>query len=373
VRFIVEREHILSALAFVTKYAAKDNNGIPVLANVRLVAAAGAVTVTATDIERAASDTFKAEVGEEGSACVPARLLLGAVKGANGADVFFDAGDRQATVKAGKSQIKMPILPAGDFPPMPMLDTDAAHNFMLAAGTLARLKKEVSFAVEEKGGRFFLTGTSWRVAGDNLEFCATNGKKFSLLSIPTPRDAVGTPDIIVPEFDMPAWDDGEVEVSIDTAFTRFTLGNQVVASKLIEGTFPDYRQFIPINRTSLLFDRAELLAAINRMALVAEVREHSILLVGRDGVASISAQTAVGEAIDTIAYHGEDFQAAVMHSVASDVLSSFDCETIEWRWGDHTAGITMHIPESTERLAFVMPYRDRRLIDHIPAVAEAAE
>jgi DNA polymerase-3 subunit beta len=355
VRFIVEREHILSALAFVTKYAAKDNNGIPVLANVRLVAAAGAVTVTSTDIERAASDTFKAEVGEEGSACVPARLLLGAVKGANGADVFFDAGDRQATVKAGKSQIKMPILPAGDFPPMPMLDTDAAHNFMLAAGTLARLKKEVSFAVEEKGGRFFLTGTSWRIAGDNLEFCATNGKKFSLLSISTPRDAVGTPDIIVPEFDMPAWDDGEV------------------ASKLIEGTFPDYRQFIPINHTSLLFDRAELLAAINRMALVAEVREHSILLVGRDGVASISAQTAVGEASDTIAYHGEDFQAAVMHSVASDVLSSFDCETIEWRWGDHTAGITMHIPESTERLAFVMPYRDRRLIDHIPAVAEAAE
>jgi DNA polymerase III sliding clamp (beta) subunit (PCNA family) len=238
VRFIVEREHILSALAFVTKYAAKDNNGIPVLANVRLVAAAGAVTVTSTDIERAASDTFKAEVGEEGSACVPARLLLGAVKGANGADVFFDAGDRQATVKAGKSQIKMPILPAGDFPPMPMLDTDAAHNFMLAAGTLARLKKEVSFAVEEKGGRFFLTGTSWRIAGDNLEFCATNGKKFSLLSISTPRDAVGTPDIIVPEFDMPAWDDGEVEVSVDAAFIRFTLGNQVVASKLIEAHSP---------------------------------------------------------------------------------------------------------------------------------------
>lgn len=372
-RFIAEREHILSALSFVTRYAAKDNNGIPILTNVRIVATAGFVTVTATDIERAASDTFPAEVGEDGSVCVPARLLLGAVKGASGADVLFDAGDRQATVKAGKSQIKMRVLPAGDFSPMPMLGSEAAHNFMIEASTLGRIKKEVSFAVEEKGGRFFLTGTSWRIADGEIEFCATNGKKFSLLSVAAPRAAIGAPDIIVPEFDMPAWDGGEIKISFDATFIRFSLGNQIVASKLIEGTFPDYRQFTPINHTSLLFDRGELLASINRMALVADAREHSILIVGRDGIASISAITALGEASDAIAYHGGDFQAAVMHSVASDVLSSFDCETIEWRWGDHATGITMHIPESKERLAFVMPYRDRRLADHIPTMAEAAE
>lgn len=371
-RFVAEREKIIEAVGFVAKYAAKDSK-IPILAHVRLSARKGLVTVVATDAERAASDTFKADIEGDGEACLPAKLLLASIKSATASDVVISADDRQASIKVGKSQFKMPILPAGDFPAMPMLAEKGDRSFRLSAERLSQVRNEVAFAVEDKGGRYFLTGTSWRIVAGKLEFCATNGKKFSLLSTDAPQASVGMADIIVPEFDAPSWESGDVDVSVSPTFIRLVCNGQSVASKLIDGSFPDYRQLIPTNPTPLLFDRAELLASINRMALVADAREHSILFVGRDGHVTISAQTAAGEVTDELIYNGDDFQTAIAHSVASAILNSFDCETIEWRWADHATGITMHVPDNGERLAFAMPYRDQRLIQYAHPLAEAAE
>jgi DNA polymerase-3 subunit beta len=354
VKIVAERETILPALSFVEKYAAA-NSKIPVLADILIGAKDGSVSLTATDLDQSATDTIQADVQESGAILLPARTLLSAVKSASGADVSISSDDRQAIIVCGRSRFKFPVLPAADFPPLPMLTSDAATTFTIDA--LDKIGNRVLFAAEPDKGRYFLAGVSWRLNGEKIEFVATDGKKFSLMSIPTPTEARDMPSVIVPRFDAPAWE-GEVQVSISDLFIRYRHGSQVVASKLIEATYPDYHRLIPKNEAPLLFDRAELLAALGRMAIIASTGEHSVLFVGRDGKATISARSGENEVTDEIAYNGDDFQIAIIHHVITPILNSFDCETIEWRYADHQAGVTIHDPNDDSRIAFAMPFRD---------------
>lgn len=369
-RFVAERESILSALSFVAKYAAADNK-IPIIADVLVKAEGGNVYFVATDMEQAASDSCSADTQETGTLCLPASLLLRAIKSSSG-EVTLTADDRQATVVIGKSRFKMPVLPAIDFPDMPMLTKDGDCEFALDGATLSKIDKAVAFSAEQPGGRYFLIGVSWQVNEGQLEFCATDGKKLSLLSVAAPHSENPMPQIVVPIIETPSWT-GNVHVAITQGFIRFQSGQQVLASKLVEGTYPDYRRLIPQNSTSIILDRQELLASLGRVALVADAKEHSILFVGREGKVTLSSVTVTGEATDDVAYHGDDFQIAIVHHVAVPILSSFDCETVEIRFADHQTGITIHDPNDASRVTFAMPYRDRRLSEFMPAYSEAAE
>lgn len=356
-RLTTERETIMAALSFVTKYAATDSK-IPVIADVLVDAKDGTVSLTATDLDQSATDSIKADVKEHGSALLPARTLLNAVKSAGGSEVTIDAGDKQATVACGKSKFKLPVMLGTDFPLLPMLHSEAVTSFTI--GALSQIDSRVLFAAEPDKGRYFLAGVSWRVNGDQIEFVATDGKKFSLLAIPAPIEARDMPSIIVPRFDAPAWV-GDVHISISDLFIRYQCGTQVVASKLIEATYPDYHRLIPKNETVLLFDRSELMAALSRMAIIASASDHSVMFVGRDGKVTISARSGDSEAVDEIAYNGDDFQIAIIHHVITPILASFDCETIEWRFAGHETGVTIHDPNDESRTAFAMPYRDPRM------------
>lgn len=368
-KITVERDAILAALAFVGKYAATDNK-IPIVANVAIKAEGGRVYLTATNLDQAAADSCPAEIEKPGALCLPAALLLKAIKSSSG-DVCISADEKQATVTIGKSRFKLPVLPIADFPDMPMLTVDGDCEFPLDGSVIARIAHAVAFAAEEPKGRYYLAGVSWRIDGKRLEFTATDGKQLSKLSIDAPAKAKKMPPLIVPLIDMPAWAE-PVQIAVTPTFIRFQCGNQTLASRLIDGSYPDTNRIIPDNKTSILLDRAELLASLARVALVVE-GERSILFVGRDGKLTVSAVTAAGEASDDVAYHGEDFQIAIAHHVIAPILSSFDCGTIEIRVTDHQTAATIHDPNDASRITVAMPYREKRLAEYMPSMREAAE
>lgn len=366
-KITVERDAILAALAFVGKYAATDNK-TPIVANVAIKADGGRVHLIATNAEQAAADSCPAEIEKPGALCLPAALLLKAVKSSSG-DVTISADEKQATVTIGKSRFKLPVLPIADFPDMPMLTVDGDCEFPLDGSVIARIAHAVAFAAEEPKGRYYLAGVSWRIDGGKLEFTATDGKQLSKLSIDAPTTDM--PPLIAPLIDMPAWAE-PVQIAVTPTFIRFQCGNQTLASRLVDGSYPDTTRIIPDNKTSIITDRAELLASLARVALVVE-GERSILFVGRDGKLTVSAVTAAGEASDDVAYHGEDFQIAIAHHVITPILSSFDCETIEIRVADHQTAATIHDPNDASRITMAMPYREKRLAEYIHVERIAAE
>src|SRR6185295_13226783 len=73
--------------------------------------------------------------------------------------------------------------------------------------------------------------------------------------------------------------DGEVSVELSAGKIRFTIGDVVLTSKLIDGTFPDYARVIPVgNDKELAVDKKEFEAAVDRVSTVSSERGRAVKL-----------------------------------------------------------------------------------------------
>jgi len=76
-------------------------------------------------------------------------------------------------------------------------------------------------------------------------------------------------------------EDNEAEVAIELSSgkIRFTVGDAILTSKLIDGTFPDYARVIPLaNDKELVVDKKEFEAAVDRVSTVSSERGRAVKL-----------------------------------------------------------------------------------------------
>ena len=76
-------------------------------------------------------------------------------------------------------------------------------------------------------------------------------------------------------------EDNEAEVGIELSQEkiRFTIGNVVLTSKLIDGTFPDYGRVIPQNNDKeLVVDKKDFEAAVDRVSTISSERGRAVKL-----------------------------------------------------------------------------------------------
>ena len=88
-----------------------------------------------------------------------------------------------------------------------------------------------------------------------------------------PRKTVGEVQRLIENNEM------EVKVELSESKIRFTLGETVLTSKLIDGTFPDYARVIPHgNDKELTVDKKEFEQAVDRVSTVSSERGRAVKL-----------------------------------------------------------------------------------------------
>ena len=167
-----------------------------------------------------------------------------------GSQIVLEAsGDRAVlSIRAGRSRFTLQTLPESDFPDLAA--GEMTHSFTLAAADLKRLIDKTQFAISTEETRYYLNGIYLHAAGTaqapTLRAVATDGHRLAQLDLPLPEGAAGMPGIIVPRKTvgevLRLIEDGSAEVLVELSQgkIRFTLGDVVLTSKLIDGTFPDY-------------------------------------------------------------------------------------------------------------------------------------
>jgi DNA polymerase III subunit beta len=163
------------------------------------------------------------------------------------------------------------------------------HKFALPAKELKRLIDKTQFAISTEETRYYLNGIYLHVAGaakaQKLRAVATDGHRLAQAELDAPKGAEGMPGIIVPRKTVGEVqrliEDLDAEVSIELSQTkiRFTIGDVVLTSKLIDGTFPDYGRVIPAgNDKTLMVDKPEFAAAVDRVSTVSSERGRAVKL-----------------------------------------------------------------------------------------------
>ena len=236
------------------------------------------------------TETIPAEVSPGGATTVPAHMIYDIVrKLPEGSQIVLDAsGDRASlTIRAGTSRFSLQTLPESDFPDLAA--GEMTHKFTLPAKDLKRLIDKTQFAISTEETRYYLNGIYLHVAGSGkaqkLRAVATDGHRLAQVELDAPKGAEGMPGIIVPrktvgEVQRLIEDlDAEVAIELSQTKIRFTIGDVVLTSKLIDGTFPDYGRVIPAgNDKTLIVDKPEFEAAVDRVSTVSSERGRAVKL-----------------------------------------------------------------------------------------------
>ncbi len=285
----VERAELLKSLGHVHRVVERRNT-IPILANVLIKAERGKLSLKATDLDLEVIDSVAAEVSPGGATTVPAHMFYEIVrKLPEGSQIVIEgSGDRAVlSLRAGRSRFTLQTLPESDFPDLAA--GEMTHSFKLAASDLKRLIDKTQFAISTEETRYYLNGIYLHTAGTakaaTLRAVATDGHRLAQVELPLPQGGAGMPGIIVPRKTVGEVQrlietgEGEVAIELSAGKIRFSIGNVVLTSKLIDGTFPDYGRVIPANNDkSLTVDKKDFEAAVDRVSTVSSERGRAVKL-----------------------------------------------------------------------------------------------
>ena len=285
----VERAALLKSIGHVHRVVERRNT-IPILANLLIRAEKGKLGLKATDLDLEVVETIPAEVSPAGSTTVPAHMIYDIVrKLPEGSQIVLDSsGDRASlTIRAGRSRFSLQTLPESDFPDLAA--GEMTHKFSLPAKDLKRLIDKTQFAISTEETRYYLNGIYLHVAtsgkAQRLRAVATDGHRLAQVELDAPKGAEGMPGIIVPRKTVGEVqrliEDPDAEVAIELSQTkiRFSIGEVVLTSKLIDGTFPDYGRVIPAgNDKTLVVDKPDFEAAVDRVSTVSSERGRAVKL-----------------------------------------------------------------------------------------------
>ncbi len=285
----VERAELLKSLGHVHRVVERRNT-IPILANVLIKAERGKLSLKATDLDLEVIDSVAAEVSPGGATTVPAHMFYEIVrKLPEGSQIVIEgSGDRAVlSLRAGRSRFTLQTLPESDFPDLAA--GEMTHSFKLAASDLKRLIDKTQFAISTEETRYYLNGIYLHSAGTakaaTLRAVATDGHRLAQVELPLPQGGAGMPGIIVPRKTVGEVQrlietgEGEVAIELSAGKIRFSIGNVVLTSKLIDGTFPDYGRVIPANNDkSLTVDKKDFEAAVDRVSTVSSERGRAVKL-----------------------------------------------------------------------------------------------
>jgi len=367
----VERSQLLKALGHVHRVVERRNT-IPILSNVLMSAGVMGLKLKATDLDIEVVETVPADVGMQGSTTVPAHVIYDIVrKLPDGAQVSLETTGEtgQMTLRSGRSRFTLQTLPETDFPDI--TSGEMPHVFTLKSGDLKRLIDKTQFAVSTEETRYYLNGIYFHtleVEGKALlRAVATDGHRLARVETPAPSGAVGMPGVIVPRKAVAEvqklLEGGDVDVGVELSATkiRLTVGDVVLTSKLIDGTFPDYGRVIPSGNDKLLHvNRGEFAVSVDRVATISSERGRAVKLSMADGRMVLSVTNPdSGSATEEIEV---DYDAAPLDigfnaRYLLDITAQLDSDTALFKLADPGSPTVIMDREGSSALYVLMPMR----------------
>ena len=296
----------------------------PVLANVLLTADAGTnrLSLTGFDLNLGIQTSLAASVETSGAITLPARLL-GEIVSRLASDspitLATEESGEQVQLTSLSGSYQMRGLPADDYPELPMVES--GMTLKLQPAGLVQALKGTLFASSADEAKQLLTGVHLRFNAKALEAAATDGHRLAVLQVEDAlEDAAASSDDAAEGFAvtlparslreverlMAGWrSDDPVSLFCDRGQVVFLAADQMVTSRTLEGTYPNYGQLIPdgFNRT-LALDRRGLIAALERIAVLADQHNNVVKFTSQpeEGVVQISADAQdVGSGSESLA------------------------------------------------------------------------
>ncbi len=295
---------LLQAAISTTSRAVSPKSSIPALEGI-LLEAGSDLRLTGYNLETGIRTIVPADIREEGTLVLGARLFGEIVRKLPDDIVTFQSENYMVNIKCGMSEFNILGTDPEEFPELPTVEYQ--NSLILPQSRLKAMISQTLFAVSDNESRPIHTGSLFEVDSEGLTIVSVDGYRLALrhesidkkegaetFSFVVPGAALSEVEKICSDVDEPA------SVTQGARHVMFKVGDTMLVSRRLEGEFLAYRQAIPSNNTiHVEGETRALLSSIDRVSLIISDKLKSPLrCVFDSNLLKISTKTAIGDAYD---------------------------------------------------------------------------
>ena len=375
-KLVCSQAELSSSLQLVSRaVAARPTH--PVLANVLLTADAGTgrLSLTGFDLSLGIQTSLSASVATSGAITLPARLfgeIVSRMPSDSPITLSCEDGSEQVELTSVSGSYQMRAMPADDFPELPL--AQAGTPIKLDPEVLIKGLRATLFASSGDEAKQLLTGVHLGLDQNGLECAATDGHRLAVLRLQNASSSEAELDVTVPARSLRELErllssrGGSDAVSLfcDRGQVVFQWADQVLTSRSLDGTYPNYRQLIPESfGRQLQVDRKGLLSALERVAVLADQHNNVVKLTSDPaaGQLSISADAQdVGSGSEAIGAQvsGDAIQIAFNVRYVLEGLKAMGSEQVQLQCNAPTTPVVLAPQDDSSFTYLVMPVQIRQ-------------
>ena len=263
----------------------------PILANLLVTAdqVTNKISLTGFDLNLGIQTSFNANVKKSGAITVPSKLLSEIVnKLPNETPVSLDVDESSDNIliKSDRGSFNIKGIPSDDYPNLPFVESGTSLN--IDPSSFLKALKLTIFASSSDDSKQLLTGVNFTFNLKYLESAATDGHRLAVVLVDKKENFDEKEDLVSDEENLsvtiPTRSLREIEklVSLKTSENSIKLfydkgqvvfisSNQIITTRTLEGSYPNYSQLIPENFTKLFtFKTKKIIESLERIAVLAD-------------------------------------------------------------------------------------------------------
>lgn len=364
-KFKIKRAVLLNALANVSR-AVSQKTPLPALTGIKFELTNEALILTGSDSDIAIQTTIKEnlEIIEPGAIVLSAKYIFEIIRRLDSEEVSIYILDGTLTrIQGGSSKFDLNGTDAFDYPRID-LSQNGIH-LTIGSQLLKSLIEKTVFATSDKENRPTLTGVNFKAHDTTLVAVATDS--YRLAQNITTLDENQDFNIIVPkkslsEISRIIEKDELIDVYVSDRKILFVVGDFIVLSRLIEGTYPDTSKLLMNQFTSSMSINANaLLKAIDRAALLSDDAKYIITLSMSPDRVRISSNSqeigSVDEELPEAFFKGEPLDISFSAKYLNEAIRSINSETVKIQFTESMRPFTITDVEKDDNIQVILPVR----------------
>lgn len=299
-KLVCTKENLKRGL-FVVSRVVGTGNPLQVLNNILVKTDQGRIKLSSTNLEIGVNTWVGGKVEEEGALTVPAKLINEYINNLPTEKVTLESrADNTLNLESENYHTNIKGLSHEDFPLIPQVADEPFAK--IDAVELRNAFAETIWASAANETQPEISGIFMGFEGDQIRIAATDRYRLAERTAKLLEPARGTKEVIVPArtvsevYKILSISKGEVEIYFSESQVLFKFDETELISRLIDGSYPDYRQIIPKSfKTEAVVDRQGFTHALKAAALFAPDSNNVTVEVKSTGITVTASSMASGE------------------------------------------------------------------------------
>jgi DNA polymerase-3 subunit beta len=269
----ISKDVLLSTIQKVQSIVSTKTS-LPILSNILLETKKNFLKLNSTDLDIGISCEVPVETIEEGAITIPAKRFNDIIKELPSGEIIITVKkNNQIDIEGLNCRFKLNGLPKDEFPKFP--DFKDNEVIQIEQKKLKEMLNLTSFAVSHEESRYVLNGILLEINNNIIKTVATDGRRLAKIENKLINETKKDISIIIPtkavhEIVKNLSDEGNVSINFGANQILFDIQGVLIATRIIEGEFPNYNQVIPKPIQDKVFvDTKDLFSAIKRANLLA--------------------------------------------------------------------------------------------------------